>query len=637
MKIKGIAKPRRNPNIRYINPSLPNFDMPEIKGERYNTTVPDTLDLAERAAFAVHGLTGSTDPDYDGELYWAVGFGWKPPAMYHDANDWVEAKFFSPSLLLRQACGSEEGLEVEWHRMVTLRQMQGPDGLLYIPLIGRPWGREFGGEGDMFNAGSADHMMPLGFQGRYASVAASYYWATGDKRWLDLAEGIMHGLRNLLIDKGDYAFFHKTIIVPGERKIDSSVPPPYINHACAWVGNGLMEYHRMTGSEQALEIAYKLARLFSLGHSGFVGPNGEFQAGHGVRTFESVRQQGAHFHANTHIRILMLNAGMARDDKEMIELARAGFQFGKDHGDTLMGYFPENVDADKIDPNGYGNTTEVCELSEMIYLALRQSTAGIVDCWDDVDRWMRNMFAESQLVGIDWAYAFSEKHGVPLKEDQSSKRARSVLDSAVTRNVPERVRGTWAGFVRPNDWQGAIPAIHNSIMHCCTGNMAMHFYRVWRDMVSYDEKKRRFAVHLLMNRAARQADVMSHIPYRGQVDVKVKQDCEIALRIPEWAVPQACAFSKNGATVQPAWDGRYANIGAQKGEVLSMQCPIVERKETRVIMSKPYRLVIRGNEIVDIAPPGVHCPIFKRSHYRQDDTRWKSAERFISDRILDNY
>ena len=36
--------------IGYISPQIPECEMPPFRGERYEAMVPDTLDLAERAA-----------------------------------------------------------------------------------------------------------------------------------------------------------------------------------------------------------------------------------------------------------------------------------------------------------------------------------------------------------------------------------------------------------------------------------------------------------------------------------------------------------------------------------------------------------------------------------------------------------
>src|SRR5262245_53805217 len=61
--------------IEYINPEVPAVEVPPYLGRREEAFVPDTLDLQERAALAVNGLTGPTDPAADYELYWLVSFG----------------------------------------------------------------------------------------------------------------------------------------------------------------------------------------------------------------------------------------------------------------------------------------------------------------------------------------------------------------------------------------------------------------------------------------------------------------------------------------------------------------------------------------------------------------------------------
>ena len=48
--------------IGYIRQEIPEFEAPAYQGQRYEALVPDTLDLQERAAFGVRGITGPTDP-----------------------------------------------------------------------------------------------------------------------------------------------------------------------------------------------------------------------------------------------------------------------------------------------------------------------------------------------------------------------------------------------------------------------------------------------------------------------------------------------------------------------------------------------------------------------------------------------
>ena len=54
--------PKRNPDIKYINPTIPKFDVPLPKGKTYPARVPDTLDLAEWARHMLNTLTETTDP-----------------------------------------------------------------------------------------------------------------------------------------------------------------------------------------------------------------------------------------------------------------------------------------------------------------------------------------------------------------------------------------------------------------------------------------------------------------------------------------------------------------------------------------------------------------------------------------------
>ena len=47
--------------------------------------VPDTLDLADRGALALHALTGALDRDYGYELYLVAQFCRNPAMMTHEA------------------------------------------------------------------------------------------------------------------------------------------------------------------------------------------------------------------------------------------------------------------------------------------------------------------------------------------------------------------------------------------------------------------------------------------------------------------------------------------------------------------------------------------------------------------------
>ena len=59
----------------------------KIEAKRYQATVPDTLDLAERAELALNGLSGTLDPEGDHQMYFFVFCNTNPPWMEHGGSD----------------------------------------------------------------------------------------------------------------------------------------------------------------------------------------------------------------------------------------------------------------------------------------------------------------------------------------------------------------------------------------------------------------------------------------------------------------------------------------------------------------------------------------------------------------------
>ena len=125
--------------IGYINPEIPDFAIPPYDGQRYEATVPDTLDLAERARLAIHAMTENPNPEADYEPYW--GIVWTPvPRMRSDfVSPSITPKFQEAVYLDRIMSGSEQNLHVDRRWMEVTLKCQGPDGLMYTPTRGRPW------------------------------------------------------------------------------------------------------------------------------------------------------------------------------------------------------------------------------------------------------------------------------------------------------------------------------------------------------------------------------------------------------------------------------------------------------------------------------------------------------------------
>ena len=654
--VKGASRPPTSEFAgNHIRQRIPSFDVPEYRGRRYEAMVPDTLDIQERISLAVNGLTGPTDPDKDHLLYFRVNFRSNPPSMSHGPSDICQMKFMEALPLMRLASGSALNDHVDPVWMATALRMIGPDGLAYWPTF--PWA----GYPDWAEPGppGGKHYSMPAFCGRLIGAMTGYGQRDSSGPWDSEIRNVVDGLRSLAIERDNYAFFPQGGFLPQSPRVrDATMPLGIWASHVGWTIHGLSQYHRVSGYEPAIDLAGKLATYLAH-HGRYYGPDGEFlpnYAGQGEMEEGWQRdEQGfdpgpppvnnlIHFQHHMVPLLGMLDHALAVGDRELSEFVRRSFEWGRTKGDVLVGYFPENIDnVNELE------TSELCEVAGMIGLALKLSSVGLGDYWDDADRWIRNQFAEGQLLRPDWIYHMAEgglvtpKTRIPpsamsasmegidtSREDAEVSSPMSTVSDTFDR-VPERNVGAFAGWPTANDW---FIGHGSGIMHCCTGNATRALYYIWEHMLSHDRGT--LSVNLLLNRPSEWADVHSHIPYAGHVDVVVKKACrQLRVRIPEWVAPEQARCTVNGKHRELGWEGRYALVGAvtARGEA-TLRFPIPEQKRETDIQHQHYRLITRGNEVVDIYPRGRFSPLYQRDHYRNDGTRWKKVERFVSDETL---
>ena len=615
--------------IGYVRPEIPDFELPPYDGERYEALVPDTLDLQERARLAIHAMTEPTDPLADHEPYYLAYFRPNPPLMKH--NWWqggTVAKFYEGVLLMRIISGSDQNLDVDRCWMETVLKSQGPDGLIYTPSQGRPWAfrgfPDFGVslEGDQF-------ISPFGI-GRMLSAMTLFAMRDDGPLWRDAVRRLVDGLIGLAVDAGDLAYFWPSVMAATkDRPADAEMPTGGFEGESSRVPHGLVHAYRLLGYEPALSLAGKVNNFL---RRYYYGPDGSF-----LRTPDDPMM--AHFHAHSNGLLAMEEYAETACDEELMAFVVRSFEYARTLGANLVpgeiydydgtpgtglvGYFPEHVNS----PEWEGS--EICEVADMIALALKLSEAGLGDYWDDADRWIRNMFAEGQLLSTDWIYRMPEAGLINPGPSDLSPSVVSPYDSVD--RVPERHLGAFAGWPAANDWYvGNGPGI----MQCCTINGARTLYWIWERVLRHQDGKLR--LNLLLNRASRWADVESYIPYVGRVEVRVKQPVDLSVRIPEWITPGETRCRVNGQERSPIWDGRYAQLGAVKpGDVVTVTFPIFERTDVVHIEKQRFTLVRKGNEVVSIDPPGRYCPLYQRHHYREGTPRWRKINRFVSDNLID--
>jgi hypothetical protein len=639
----GIAEPNASAemNIPYARTTAPDFHVPPYRGEWYDDTVPDTLDLTERLRLAVHASTSIADPVADDEVFWIVDFLRNPPVMTHDFNDWVlQLEGLLEGVPLgRTACGSTENAEVDhtWMANWVLKGL-GPDGLLYVPMGGRPWGRMSvlmpgqqafrpDGTGVAVDDPSISQIGSAYTCQRVIPPMTLYYMRDQNPMWKAAIEKMIERLNELAIRRDDYAFWPSGVLTPNGSYGSHREMPTGIS-CIEWGGNGriiqaLAQYYRVTGYEPAIQLADRITKYIRL-HAEYYTPEGawlisDLEKGWLEKNFDlKTLKQGGHGHAHAVGLLSVLEYGLAAHDRDAIAFARGGFEWGRANGTPMIGFFPEFYVP------GY-HTCETDTISDMLGLSVKMSSAGVADYWDDVDRWVRNQFTEQQLTNAEW-----------VTKAAGRSAAKRLKDNETSDKVAERNLGAFAGWAAPNDFTRRYQGFEASIMHCCMGNGTRAMYYVWEHILGYKDDELR--VNLLLNRASAWADIYSHIPYQGKVEVKVKKPCrDLVLRVPEWiesGSPHVKA-TRGGNSASLTWEGRYVRTGsANPGEVVVLTFPIETQTLKHVIAGVNYTLEIKGNTVISISPGGENGPLYRREYMRADVAPTTKVKRFVAEQSL---
>jgi hypothetical protein len=580
-------------------------EVPSFPGERYEAEVPDTLDLAERAALAINAMTRVVVPEKDYEMCFVTEFRDDPPKLYLEWDGiFNTGKFLEALPLVRIMSGSDFNIDVDAKIMESYLHGAGPDGLFYCSVADRPWA--FYAE---WNAAEeiAAIREPYGFffgEGRLIMAMCMWYQRDHDPRWQRLIEKKIDRLVEIGYKKDDAISFSR-LFLPG-RNVTEEPEHSWDN----WVPYGVTKYYQLTGYEPAREFArLQVNRL----RRKWFSDDGRFLLWH--------------FHLTAAGLIEILEYATAVGDAELIELVKNGYEFGKELGEPLTGFFPE-VRRKSFE------TCESCGVGDMIYLAIRLTQIGVGDYWEDADRWVRNHFVESQLTRMEWI----EPHKIAaLQSDEwkeAAVRRKTMVEEGTLfpdeKDALERSRGSWAGWTLAND---AVVADRPGIMQCCTGNAARSIYYAWNAIVTAEGNNAR--VNLLLNRASPWLDVDSHLPYEGKVVIKNKTAKKLSVRIPEWTARDRVVCDVNGAQRTIVWSGKYIEIDKLKnGDVVTIQFPMVQKSLFKVIGDVPYRLTLKGNTVVDIDPPGRLYPLYQRDHYKADSAPMKKTTRFVSEENL---
>jgi Beta-L-arabinofuranosidase, GH127 len=635
----GQVRPNDNHTkyvVEYIRANAPDFSIPPYRGAQYSDSVPDTLDIAERAKLGIHVLTSITDPRADDEIYWLVDFSRNPPVMLHDFNDWVtNCEGLMEALpLLRQATGSSLNDHVDRVWMTSLLRSIGPDGLIYLPMKGRPWSRinaavtylepvwaTSGRKLSIGDASIAQIATPVTCQ-RMISTMTVYYLRDGNAMWKSAIEQMIQRLSAFAVMQDDYAYMPAGSVEPNVSYYPGIMPVGFMaEETSARLIQGLAQYYRVSGYEPARDLAAKLTRYIRY-HAQYYETDGPPLVGPDERVWfkayniANVRN-GGHGHAHCVGLVSILEYAATVNDRDTLAFVRSAYEWCRANGSSQTGFFPE------IFVPGY-DRCEADTIADMIAMALKLSLAGAGDYWDDADRWARNHFSESQLIDPKWVHRLAER-----------SPAKPVAPNETSDGVAERNVGAFAGWSTGNDWVVWSKSHTYSIQHCCSGNSCRTLYYLWQHILNFQDGSLR--VNLLLNRASPWCDVYSYIPYEGRVDLKIKSSCEQTLiRIPEWVASgsKEVTCQVNGRPRPLQWQQRHVVLERTRpGDTITIKFPIQEYTRHETIGGVAYTLQIRGNTVISIDPPGQNGPLYERAYYR-DAVRWRKVDRFVPEQAI---
>jgi hypothetical protein len=580
------------------------------KGASYTAKIPDTLDLQQRCSIAADCVTSVVNPENNYCLYFNLSFGRDP--AYMGFNQWpgCTTKFMEVLPALRVASGN-----------------------LINPDCEKSW----------VDWMLKEKMLSM----RTISAVGLYYKLTSDIKYKDAGIEMYNSYFKCLKFEDSIAYYPIQQKKPGA---DIITDPNRDFHGYLWLGDSFVKFGNLADFPQAIELAGKLTRneMSDKSYYYFNHHDGSF-ADESIMWYGVINKQ--HTHCNTLMRLSALEYGIASKDANIISWVNKGYEYAKERGEPITGWFPEAMTGSV---NAVYNISEMCAVGDMVQLAVRLAQSGYDNCWDDADRWVRNALAEGQLTDVSWLKKYLDSDfckaataydverlpaGKTLAQKIKDDNPEAVFDKAAEKNI-----GGFGGWVAFNDWYGGYNLPKGpAIMHCCTGNCSRALYSVWCNMLSFNEADKSLKINLLLNRASKYADIDSHIPYNGRVDIKLKQDLKLEVRMPDYVTLNDVKVTVDSKPADVAFNARYAQIkNVKKGQTVTVTFPLKEETKTvRLRYYEPtfyiaeyYTLKMKGNTVIDISPKGKWCPLYQRDKYKSSETKYIDAQRFVCDKEL---
>jgi hypothetical protein len=607
-------------------------DPPAGLGLYYEATVPDTLDLAERAGLGVHHFVSTISAANDYEMYW-VGYAGKMFPQWSPLMA-CQPKCMEAMAMERLMSGSREGLEIEGKMVNMLASHIGEEGIYWVPKSPeKPW---------LARPDLAPYANVHG-QGRMIRAMTIWYQYTKDSKWKDLCDRMVDGMdRSLVVHKDDYAYFptqgwmeeeyYRSCFVKGKGWKDTSEPDnekggeegSLFNHQ-GHIAGALANWYMLTGNRQALKLSGELVRFLTKPKFWADWKGGEYP---GVVGKEHAHWQG-HFHGHINTLRAILEYAVAANDVGLKQFVRDGYEWARQQEWVKIGCVIS-------DPQG-------CGCGRLIGLAVKLTDAGVGDYWEDVDLYIRNQGVEMQFTDDDLAH---------LRTEQEKDAYLRYSDIGKDSNAPQ-------GEAALNAMLGGFSFGPSKIgwAGCCSPHGNMGLFYAWDGALRCSDGVAR--VNLLLNRASPWMDIDSYLPYEGKVVLRNKTAREAFVRMPLYADLATVRCEVNGHEVSPGLVGRYLRFERLvAGDAVTIKFPATAwtEKWTLSVQSSNgfpgwpagtvFSVQFKANTVVDLSPlpaEGVRITDYgtvfhpyqnRKQQFAGDKARLKKVTRFVTPVVL---
>ena len=544
------------------------------------------LDLAKRAELALNALTRNVDPALRFAPYFDCRLQLDPPVLSHHTY-WDHCdgagRAVDALLLARDMTGSDRGSEIDVHLKELVASYQGEQGLCWIP------------EPDFPPRPTRRPRPPVAeFWGQRACLMAFVSWyqqstdaaeRAGLRRRID---ALIHGLASIAVWRDRHCYYP---VSAHDRPTDAD---ELFYRRDGWdgedepIGTGAMcaaapilrpiVQYLATGvrNEEGMALCDGIAR-YVVERAGDFGRDGSFRG---------------HFHSRVATAAGVLQWGMFSGQPDLVRWAQAVYRFACTVG-TRFGWFPEFVGQ---------HACETCGITDMIDVALLLARSGQDEYWGDAERFGRNHLVESQFIDHAW-------------EQQVPKRSSSEAAAFLASCPPAQLKRSGVRDVLPGAFSGG--SAPNSVvdtrrghwwMGCCNAHGVHGLFLLWQHAVHATRSAVR--VDMLFDRSTPWADVRSHLPREGRVEVVMRQRGSLSVRTPDDVAQDEVAVEGPGRW---SWNDGYVHVdGLAPGQVVTIRFPLEEHDEQVRVLEDEYLVSWRGDTVMAIDPPGRVGPLYQR-------------------------